>query len=162
LNIEGGNTLSLLKRIIGLLVIIIFSLLIIVVTLQVISRMFSLSMPWTEEAAKFLFIWVALIGGYFTIHKGSNITFDLLLEYIPKKIWPVVFSFINLVSILFLAIVGYLGFTLSILNMNNLSPVMAIPYGYIYLALPIGALVMILAQIETFLSGIKPKEERTC
>jgi TRAP-type transport system small permease protein len=160
--IEGGKTLSLVKKIIGMLVVAIFSLLIVVVSLQVVSRIFSISMPWTEEMAKFLFIWVSLIGGYFTIHKGVNITFDLLIEYIPTKIWPAVFTFINLVSILFLAIVGYLGYTLSLLNMNNLSPVMGIPYGYVYLALPIGALVMILAQIETYVKGIRAKEERTC
>lgn len=153
--------MSFIKRAVGLLIIVIFSLLIIDVTLQVIARAFSLSMPWTEELAKFLFIWVAFLGGYFTIHKGINITFDLFFDYIPRKIWPFVFTFINVVSIVFLAIIGYLGYTLAILNMNNLSPVIGIAYGYVYFALPVGSIVMIIAQVETYISGIKTKEEIT-
>lgn len=152
----------LVKRLIGFLVTIIFSALIVVVTLQVVARVFSLSMPWTEELAKFLFIWAAFLGGYFTIYKGINITFDLVIDYLPKKLWNMVFTFINVVSVIFLGLVGYLGFTLSALNMTNLSPVMGIPYGYVYLAMPIGALVMILAQLESYVREMKKKDEVKC
>ncbi len=119
-------------------------------------------MPWTEEMARFLFIWLAFIGGYFTIRRGVNITFDLVIDMLPQSIWKVVFTGLNVVSVLFLGLVGYLGINLSILNMTNLSPVMGVPYGYIYFALPIGALVMIFAQIETYLILIKKRNEELC
>ncbi|WP_209123407.1 TRAP transporter small permease [Alkalihalobacillus sp. BA299] len=150
------------RKIISSLVVTLFFLLILAVTLQVVSRILSITMPWTEEMARFLFIWLAFIGGYFTIRRGVNITFDLVIDMLPQSIWKVVFTGLNVVSVLFLGLVGYLGINLSILNMTNLSPVMGVPYGYIYFALPIGALVMIFAQIETYLILIKKRNEELC
>ena len=148
-----------IKKLIHGLTAAIFGLLVIVVFMQVVTRITGIPMPWSEEAARFLFIWLIYLAGFIMVRKGINITFDLVLELLPDRLWKVVFTAVNLVSMFFLAVVIVLGFQVAMMNMTQLSSVMRIPIGFIYLAIPIGSLGMLIAQIETFVKLLKNRGE---
>lgn len=148
-----------IKKLIHGLTAVIFGLLVIVVFMQVVTRVTGIPMPWSEEAARFLFIWLIYLAGFIMIRKGLNITFDLVLDFLPDRIWKVVFTAVNVISMAFLIIVIVLGFQVAIMNMTQLSSVMRVPIGMIYLAIPIGSIGMLIAQLETFLKLIKNRGE---
>lgn len=148
-----------IKKLIHGLTVVTFALLVIVVFLQVVCRIIGIAMPWSEEAARFLFIWLIYLAGFITIRKGMNITFDLVLDLLPKPIWKVVFTIVNLVSIVFLVVVIVLGTQIAWMNMTQLSTVLRIPMGWIYLAIPIGSLGMLIAQIEFYFKHIRKRSE---
>jgi len=150
------------RKVIGNFVALIFLLLTLDVTLQVFARAVGISMPWTEEVARFLFIWLVFLGGYLTIRKGINIAFDLILSMLPKKGWTILFTLINIISCGFLVLLGILGSQLVQLTMSQLSPILKFPMGIVYLAIPIGAAVMILAQIEYYFTTLKKRKEGSC
>src|SRR5699024_9773572 len=101
-----------LNRFIKVLITIIFILLIFLVTIQVMSRVLGFSAPWAMELATYTFIWLVFTGGYFTIQKGINITFDLIIDALPTNIWKFVFTLTNLISCIFLVVTGILSIDL--------------------------------------------------
>lgn len=151
-----------LRKLIHGVTVAIFLVLVIVVFLQVICRMIGIAVPWTEEVARFLFIWLIYLAGYITINKGLNITFDLVLDSLPDKIWKVVFTLVNIISIIFLGLIVVLGSKVAAMNMTQLSTVLRIPIGLIYWAIPVGSVAMIVAQIEMYVKLIKKRDENLC
>ena len=61
--------------------------LLVVGALQVTSRYTGLMfVPWTEEVARLLFVWVVWIGAAAAIFRGSHIRFDFLVERLPQSV----------------------------------------------------------------------------
>ena len=60
--------------------------LLVVGALQVTSRYTGLIfVPWTEEVARLLFVWVVWIGAAAAAFRGSHIRFDFLVERLPRS-----------------------------------------------------------------------------
>jgi len=149
-----------LAKVADFISVILFTLLVADVFLQVLARLFKISnVTWTEELSRFLFVWLIFIGTYTMIRRGMNIRFDLVEDILPTKVWKVTFTVGNICSLLFLIVVAFYGTQLSIMNMTQYSPVMQIPMGLIYAALPVGAVLMIVAQIELYLKLMKNRGE---
>lgn len=67
---------------------------------QIVSRMFSISMPWTEELSRLVFIYLIYFGAAVAFHERSMITIDTLPELVPaasKWLPPVVAIIVVLV-----------------------------------------------------------------
>lgn len=142
-------------------IVILFTVLVVSVTIQVFARMIGFTSAWTMEIATYSFVWLTFVGGYLTIQKGINITFDLIIDALPGKIWDTIFTFTNIISCLFLIFIGVIGTRLA-MNMGSVSPVTHLPMSTIAFAMPVGAIVMLIAQIKFYFSHIKEKDESTC
>jgi len=73
------KALDLLYRSLQILLTVLMGVLIVPVVLQIVSR-FSPSIPhfiWTEEVARFCFIWVIMIGAMIAVRDGSHFDLDL-------------------------------------------------------------------------------------
>lgn len=151
--------MKIFRKAIDVISIVLLSFLVIVVFLQVVSRTVGVPLPWTEEAARFTFIWLIFIGGIITVARGMNITFDLVLDSLPDRIWKPVFIFVNIVSVIFLIVVMYTGFQLAMQTMNQHSSVLRIPMGFLYGAIPIGCLGMLIVQIDSFFKLYRKRDE---
>jgi len=152
--------LKLLAKIVDFISVILFALLVADVFLQVMGRMFKMTnITWTEELSRFLFVWLICIGAFSMIRRGMNIRFDLIEDALPTPIWKVTFTIGNICSLLFLSVVVIYGSQLSMMNMTQLSPVIQVPMGIIYAALPIGAILMIVAQVELYIKLMKNRGE---
>lgn len=114
-------------------------LVIITTFLQVLSRYaLESSFPWTEEGARYAFIWMSMMGASLAVRHGSNAAIDILdgvFKGISKRIWK---------TVLFLAMIGaaVIIFPYGIQMVGNMmirsSAALGIPMGYVYLAIPIG------------------------
>lgn len=151
----------LVRKLLTFVVVVIFTMLVFMGTIQIFSRFLNFSAPWATEVATFLFIWLVFISGYFTILKGLNITFDLIQDLLPGKTWKIVFTFSNVVSCGFLILLTFLGINL-ITIIGSSSPVLKIPMNIVYLAIPIGSFVMLIAQIYTYFILIKKRNDYEC
>lgn len=139
-----------LDKFLAAIVVFLFSALVLTITLQVTFRFLAISSSWTTELAIFLFIWLVFIGGFFTIRKGLNITFDIVIDLATGSAWKLLFTFVNVVSVGFLLFIVVEGFQIAFSLRGN-SPVLQIPMTYGYLAVPVGGIVMLIAQVERYL-----------
>lgn len=132
--------------------------LILVILFQVIMRYaFNNSQSWTEEIARFLFIWQVWMGVAYAARKGKHIRVDVMSDLVGPK-GKLVFNFIFLVcSIAFFGYLAYesYGVVMAIKGMNQLSPANQIPMWIPYLAVFVGCVFATLRFIQQLFLKIK-------
>ncbi|QUH28185.1 TRAP transporter small permease [Vallitalea guaymasensis] len=133
------------------ILIVIFPIMTITVFISTIFRYFKLgAIPWSEELARYLMIWIAYIGASLGIKKNAHLGVEILVNKLPKSLKSVAKYFRVAIILLFNALI--ISFSYKIINhqmnMGQLSPAMAIPIWYAYLAIPVGALLMIIRSIQ--------------
>ncbi len=142
-----NQLVKIVDRLLALLTISISSVLVICVIWQVLSR-YVLGAPSTvtDEMARFLFIWVGLIGAAYTTGQKRHLAIDLLtmkLHGTRKLISEVI---IQLAIILFAAVVmvyGGAGLVIKLLNAGQVSPALGIQMGLVYIAVPVSGVVIV-------------------
>lgn len=117
-----------------------FAVLVACVVWQVFSR-YVLGSPSTvtDEMARFLFIWVALLGGAYTLGQRRHLAIDLL-PVITKGAtrYLVNFSIILAIAVFAALVMVYGGLDLvgRTLQTGQVSPALRLPMGYVYIAIP--------------------------
>lgn len=130
---------------------------IISVLIQVISRTFLPKTPsWTEELARYLFIYMVAFGASVAVHKKEFVAVDLIIDFLPKIIRKLIELVINIVLLLFVAFVllkSVLGF--AILEYRMVSTAMQVPMQYIYFSMIILFGLLILSFVMEILYQVK-------
>ena len=128
--------------------------LVICVIWQVLSR-YVMGKPSTitDELARYLFMWVALIGAAYTTGQKRHLAIDLLTMKLTgkSKIINEIFIQISIAAFAFIVLVfGGTNLALKTLSTGQLTPALGLEMGYIYFCLPIsGALMMFYSIIFT-------------
>lgn len=115
---------------------------------QVFSR-YVLSAPSTstDEIARFLFIWVGLLGAAFTLGKKKHLAMDFMLLSLEGRKKVILQMAITLIGLFFAVVIMVFGggsLVLKTLTNGQLSPVLGLEMGWVYAAIPISGACMIL------------------
>jgi len=119
---------------------------------QVFTR-FVLRNPssFTEELARYLLIWVGLLGASYAAGKKMHLAIDVVLQALKKKtkIWTEIIIQISLFLFsFFVMVIGGLRLVTITLTLNQISAALRIKLGYVYLVLPLsGLLIMFYAVV---------------
>lgn len=147
---------EILVKTINILLCILMVCLVIVVFSNAISRYFlNISIPWADEASRFMFIWVSFLGAILAFQSKEHMKFTLVINSVSKR-WAYIFKAIaSLVTlgILLLLIIG--GVTLVTKNMDWFTPALEIPYGIVYLIVPISCVILALLATISVGNNIK-------
>ena len=85
-----------------------FICLLVAATLQVLSRyVLEAPLPWTEELARFLLVWVAFLGSASVARRKMHITVEFFSNKFTGKVAGVVNIWLYLIMAIFLAILFY-------------------------------------------------------
>lgn len=137
---------------------VIFAVLVLATVTQVVCRYFlKASATWTEELARFCFIWSTMLGSSVLVKHGGHPAVDALSRKLKGRVKAAQEIFVCLV-ILAVCFIGIrYGFQLVGKTVRQLSPALRIPYGYIYLSFPVGCIfsaVHLLAQLIDAVSAL--------
>ena len=114
-----------------------------VVFLQVVSRyVFSYPFDWPEELARYLFIWVALLGAALALKRGAHFSIDALVKILPARWRRIVPLLIQAALGVFTLVVSVKGFQLAMRVGEQFSSGMEISMTYPYLSVPVSFAVM--------------------
>ncbi|GHT80917.1 permease [Spirochaetia bacterium] len=109
--------------------------------LQVIFR-FVLKMPasWTEETAKYAFIWMTFIGSSLGAKNLAHIRVDMLENNLKGPSRLALNLFCQIAFLFFAVVLTVVGINMliSLSSKPQLSPALKIPMQWIYAALPVG------------------------
>lgn len=156
-----------LKRILdrGLewLVMIVVGFLVLDVLWQVFTR-FILKDPssWTEELATFLLIWVALLGAAVALGRGAHLGIDYFVMKLPDKarLKTEIFVFFCVAAFSFLVmVVGGFDLVRTTFHLEQTSPALGLNMGYVYLAVPISGLFLLLYSLLGLFERIASKNK---
>ena len=123
---------------------------------QVCSRyIFQTPITFSEEIARFLFIWMSFLGAAIAMKHDKHIRLDLLQERMRPDLRLLVAICVFLLIFCFSALVCVQGLKLSFATTRQIAPVSRIPMAYIYLIVPISALFMGCYAIRHLISGFQ-------
>lgn len=142
------------------------TILLIIVTalnlMQVGGRyLFNTGFPWTEEAMRYSMIWLMMLGSVACIYRLEHMGIEALDNLFDEKHAPKVRSALYSVAGLFCLFILFYGWPLALRNAKQLAPASQIPMIYPYMALPVGALLMLIQIALSWISGFERDEEQT-
>lgn len=117
-------------------------------------------LPWSEELARYLMIWVACLAGSEAYRMKSHVGVDFAARLLPATPRKWVFQIAHLSVFMLMTVIIYQGAVLSWMLMDQDSPALEIPMGWAYLAVPVGAVFIAFHALIFFIQGFgKPARE---
>jgi TRAP-type C4-dicarboxylate transport system permease small subunit len=132
------------------------AILIVPVTLQIISRYTQLipSYIWTEEMARFFFIWMVMLGAMIGIREGTHFEVDVWPELQPRANALLRIGSSVFVLVFALVFIWY-GFKFVQFGWHQNSELAELPMTYIFIAWPIAGLTWVLFLGEAFVANVR-------
>lgn len=128
--------------------VVMFVLMIGLCILQVVCRyILKISLSFTEELARFLFIWITFLGTAMALKKHQHVNMDLLVGLFPEALREVVNLVITLLVECTYLMMVYSGIRVMMKTMNQTSPAMNLPMAVVYAAVPVSMLIMAFFQV---------------
>lgn len=142
-------------------------LMVLIICLQVVFRyVFNNALPWPDEAARFLMLWMTGLIAPSAYRWGGFVSIDLLKDALPLSLGQILGLCLLFVSLLVLVV----GLQLGIKHVNSGwlfkssslklpldligMKVYRLPLAIMYMSLPVGIVLMILVNIELSLKAI--------
>jgi len=126
------------------------------VILQVFVRyVLNISIPWTEELARYLLLSITFVGGALAIRDKQHINISIFIEKVPKKFYYYLKLCFDILIILFL--IAVLRGAIIMIEVTWGTPVGSISWissGKLYLILAASIIIMIIYSIKHFIKGI--------
>lgn len=117
---------------------------------------------WTEELARFLLIWVALLGGAVAFGTKGHLGVDYFVGKFHPDVQKLMAVAVHLIVLFFsISIFVYGGSRVvsDALAMEQMTPALGWKMGHVYLALPIAGIFMVIYTVENLIETIAVKGE---
>ena len=122
------------------------------VFLQVLYR-YVLTQPlyWSEELARYLFVWLSILGATLGLQKRGHFGLDFFFRMFPEQAKPCMGFLIHLLMGAVVLVILVQGITLVQKTALQESPAMGISMSWAYACLPVGAALMVIHLLVIFL-----------
>lgn len=153
------KAISILETIYRVVLVLLTAIIVILGIYQVLGRYLQFlhwSTSWTEEAMRYIYVGIIMLGLACVTRDGSFTTITVLSDFVHRKTKVgglILYVFQNLVQVLCFAMLFYLGLKLTISAGNRVSATTLIPFSIIYAPIPVGSF---LAMVFTALRMIDP------
>lgn len=143
-----NKIINVIDRCLEWIMVSLMAVLVVDVTWQVVSRyLLGEASSFSEEVARYLLIWIGLLGSSYAYRMKMHLAFDLITNKVTgrKKYWMelVIHGFIIFFSVVVLIFGGWYLVQLT-WELNQLSASLQISLAYVYFALPLSGLLMVI------------------
>ncbi|UTF59451.1 TRAP transporter small permease [Gilvimarinus sp. DA14] len=148
---------QIIEKILGAVVGLLMALMVLDVTWQVLTR-FVLKEPssYTEELARFLLVWIGLLGAAYAYRKKAHLGLDILsqkLEGAAKRKLDIFISIVCMVFALVIMIYGGAKLMLLTLELDQMSAALQVKVGYLYSVIPLSGVLIVLFSLDRIING---------
>jgi TRAP-type C4-dicarboxylate transport system permease small subunit len=151
---------ALLDRVACRICIALFAGILITMVLQVAFRyVLATPLTWTEELARYLYIWACWVGAPVAMRRGNHIVIAFVVERLPGRLARLVGLTTQAAALVFLLQLLIQGTILTVKSHSVDAITVPIPWSVIYVAAPISALLMILLTVEAMWKSLIPAKE---
>ena len=144
-------------RLLQILITLLMFVLIVPVSMQILSRYTGL-IPryiWTEEIARFCFIWIVMIGAMIAVRDGTHFDLDVLPRAASRKVEGAFCLFVHFAMLLASGIFLFYGYEFARFGALQYSEIAGLPMLTIYIAWPLAGATMVLFLIEKFIEDVR-------
>ena len=139
----------------------------ILIFVQVVMRkVFSNSLVWSEELARYMFVWLVYFAVSYTARREKHIRIDAAINLYPKKVRPYIEILSEIIVLAFSVFIAVTAVTVfhKITWSGQLSPAMRIPMQFVYAAPLVGFILTAIRQVQCIfrrIQGLHNHEEVT-
>lgn len=130
-----------------------FAVMVGLVLAQVVARKFFEPLVWSEELARYLFIWVAFLGWIIATDRRSHIAIAQGVERAGPRLAGALGWFNDLATLALMALLLRWGAQLVLNNRDIEAVSLPIPFSVVYAAVPIAALAITVVLIVRRVTG---------
>ena len=136
------------------LMIVLLAVMTLLVGVQIAGRfIFSYSIFWSDELARFLLIWISFLGMSVGLRHGAHPSIDSLVRGLPSRFGRPLLSVALLLTLVFFAVMVVSGGVLVLRTWPQRSVALELRMSYPYLAVPVSGLLMFLHAAALGVSG---------
>jgi len=110
---------------------------------------------WTEEMARFCFIWIIMVGSIIAVREGTHFTVDLLPQPATKRGQGLFNLFVDLNIFLVAMVFLTWGYTFLMSSLGQESEMAELPMAFIYMAWPLAGVSYVLFLAERTIDNLK-------
>lgn len=153
------NLRRIIEKVVAYILIILMAANVLNVLWQVFTR-FILRHPssFSEELARYLLVWVGVLGGAYAVGKKIHLAIDILPTKLTGKsqVWLGLFiqCCVLLFAVFVLVIGGWRLVDLT-LTLNQISAALRLKLGYVYLVLPISGFLITFFSVDEILKNLR-------
>ncbi|WP_010647934.1 TRAP transporter small permease [Oceanobacillus massiliensis] len=124
--------------------------------MQVIYRFFLHNpLAWTEELARYCLIVLTFLGAAYAMSLKQHIGIEFIVDKFPATGKKGLQTIAFLICLLFYLLMIVQGLNLADSAMNQLSPVLRIPMGILYMVIPLSGFLLAVNHLANFLEAMK-------
>lgn len=158
------KVLKWISEAIGILCGLMVGILLVINLAAVIMRyVFSNPLFWCEEVSLLLFAWFVALALIPLTYQRRGIALDFFVDLLPPTPKKILRVFVDALGSVLLVIVAYFGVLLMQRSLYRFTPILRIPYKYIYLsmvvAMAVSAVIHMLYAVEDAISLIRKEQE---
>lgn len=128
---------------------------VIVISSVIMRYIFNNSISWSEDAAKFLMVWLAFLGAPLGFRHGAHVAIDLLPPGLPAIARRIVRVFVHATVLILMVLLARYSWAFAWNGRTQVALTVGdIPMFWIFLCMPIGAALMALVSLELMLLTI--------
>ena len=144
-----------------MLCVVFLALMSIIIVLQVFFRyVLNNSLSWSEELARYLFIWMIYVGISYGVKLDKHICVDAVYTFMPKGIkrgYAIVAYVLFLIFAVAIIYYGILVVGMQITS-GQVSPAMGLPMQYVYVAPVVGMILTVIRLVQKIYYAVTAKE----
>ncbi|MFC0220816.1 TRAP-type C4-dicarboxylate transport system permease small subunit [Pseudochelatococcus lubricantis] len=141
------------------ILIVLLAVMSLIVFANVCSRYLSnFSIPWSEEVARHLMVWLTFLGAGPVLRAGGHIAVENLQDALPRELAIVVRVMVAALLMGFFILMTWVGWEYMTRSAYQLTAATQISFAWVYSAIPIGGLLLI-AHFGFVLRGYVVKRE---
>lgn len=136
-----------------------FSGLVVLVLMQIVWRyILELPLPWSDEAIRYLLVWVTLLAIARAFRNDEHLRLGALFQKCAKPFRSFLWLLFNLLTLSFQVLLIVYGIPNAMLGNFTNSPGLDISLFVPYLSVPVAAVIMLINQIDYTLFNFRAKE----
>ena len=117
----------------------------------------NISAPWTEELARYLLIWMILLGAGAGCRRMQLIALTFVINWLPARLGGAARLLALALCLWMFCIMLIYGWQfVQVIGRTELSPVMQISKSWVYWAMPAGAALMIVNTLAFIVEAMRP------
>jgi len=134
-------------------------IIVIIMTIQVIMRrLLSNSLSWSEELARYLFIYIGFFSISYTIRNNTAIKIDILNSF-PRAIKKTVLLLMYFIMLLYFIYFTYIAYG-TLMDMTQTSPTLKISMKWIYLSSLVGFVLTVVRIIQNIFDLFRKVDDK--
>jgi len=115
------------------------------VVLQVVFRyIIQSSLSFSEELARYMFVWATFTGTAIAYAKRSHVSIEIIVARMAKPIKKVFIVITNVISSVFFILIIVYGIQMILRTVDQTSPALGLRMCYVYAAVPLSGIAMLL------------------